>query len=163
MEKWVIFNMVFNIACSITMVGLFSNSGSLGKSSFGRPNILKKHFPHFMAIELFFRVLIKMSSSGNSLMISLNLLAGTVIAPSSSTSDEKTEHIPISRFVLVSFILFASASISTFERMGRLTLDEITFWTYWIFSTRSFFNIFSFIDILMKVNTLFFYYTLKIN
>ena len=110
---------------AIRVVGLSGIAGMIGNSSASRPFMLASVVA-LLRCTVLVRTLSAMSigPAGSELTKSVNSLAGTVIAPSSSIFAGTQQFTPISRLVAVSFSRPPSVLTRTFPRIGRVPRVE---------------------------------------
>ena len=116
----------FKTSCSKIIISLSLSSGNLGNSSLGNPINLNSQLPNWISTILFFFIVKFTWPKGSSLIISLNLLVGIVIAPGSMISASNIIEIPISKSVVVNLILFFAVSKRILDRIGRTFLGVMT-------------------------------------
>ena len=107
----------------------FSNLGSGGNSSSGKPRILKKLCPLRIEAAFFPSTSIWISLEGSSRTMLKSRRAGSVVAPSFSTSASKLPRTPTSRSVVVRCTSPSVACSKTLERIGSVVRVLTTFWT----------------------------------
>jgi len=114
-----------SVACDIRVVGFSGICGMIGNSSASIPLMFASYGPD-RRCTVFVRTFSESSTlpGGSELTKSMNSLAGTVIAPSSSTFAGTQQLMPTSRLVAVRRRRPESVRSRTLPRMGRLPLVE---------------------------------------